>query len=300
LPEEMPLTKTGWALPTRSRKDQELAEENSEQQQEEQQQEDQDPASRREESPNPEPEGDITSADPPAQDLDVDRGSTRDAFCPNQEGGVEQRHTNPHEDNSLNEEDQQSQHEQEHGKEDNQEHSSLLQEAEVEALLREQQQQFVSNLAEQRRAQQEHYEAELAALRQSLERQSVHNHVQPPPRPMDVHQSLPPQEVPMSKVLSILPSLRTEVAGLKRQAHEGTSEAPPASRRRVDERGSTAPSSTFTIPGLPADVAAAVHEVVQQPSHPAFGLSPSDVPVLRLKSRPQGINPGDKLSTSAP
>ncbi|KAI5307996.1 hypothetical protein KEM55_006857, partial [Ascosphaera atra] len=180
--------------------------------------------------------------------------------------------------------------------------SSLLPEEDVEALLRDQHQQFVENLAQQKKELQEIHEAALEELCRSYEENGQqtecgnNNHAQPP--------VAPPQTVDaasMSEVLAALQSLQAEVAGMKRQ---GPAEAdtqttqPPTCHRRVEE--SPAASTSPSIPGLPADVTEAVHVVTQQPSHPAYGLTPHEVEVLRLKSRPQGVNPRDKLSSAFP
>ncbi|KAI5300787.1 hypothetical protein KEM55_005006 [Ascosphaera atra] len=206
----------------------------------------------------------------------------QEGASPEKESGAEQRVQN----DQCQERDEETHHKEDGDNQDmrqEDEHSSLLHKTEVEELLRDQHQQFVANLAHQQRELQEKHEAAIEELRHTYESQQqrpateVANHAQPPERPTT---STNPEEVPMSEVLALLQSLRTEVASLKRQApNEG--EAPPTQRRRMEDTPTV--SSAQTIPGLPAEVAEAVHAVVKQPSHPAYGLSPEDVAVLCLK-----------------
>ncbi|KAI5310337.1 hypothetical protein KEM55_008263 [Ascosphaera atra] len=183
-----------------------------------------------------------------------------------------------------------------------------MKEAEVEALLHAQHQQFVQELAQQQREQHRQHEEEIASLRQTLAARHIEegcnaNHAQPPT-------ALAPGVPEMASVLnealtgimSLLQSLQSDVANLKRSALDHP-EVPPTARQRTEagrESNSTAPSSTSAIPGLPAEVAEAVNNVVQDTSHPAYGMSPNDVAILRHKCRPQGRNPRGRLSTDNP
>ncbi|KAI5301103.1 hypothetical protein KEM55_002494 [Ascosphaera atra] len=228
---------------------------------------------------------------PMREEEDVEPGQSGgdvDRTHPNKEGGGDaEERVDPQEEagNSENKEE---------------EGGEQLREADVEALLRDQQQQYVEKLAQQ--------EQELARLQQALAAQqiSVNNHAQPPavPTARDAEGNTAPPVVPedalAEDIISILRSLQGEVAKLKRPAPEHEA-APPHVRPRTEAPASPPPppSSTSTIPGLPADVSGAAKAVVMQPHHPAYGLSPNDMAMLRYKCRPQGINPRDKLSTEA-
>ncbi|KAI5310579.1 hypothetical protein KEM55_005130 [Ascosphaera atra] len=183
-----------------------------------------------------------------------------------------------------------------------------MKEAEVEALLHTQRQQFVQELAQQQREQRRQHEEEIASLRQSLAAQHVEeghhaNHAQPPTAPASgVPEAASIPNEALTGIMSLPQSLQSDVANLKRSAVDHP-EAPPTTRQCTEtgrESNSTAPSSTSAIPGLPAEVAEAVNNVVQDASHPAYGMSPNDVALLRHKCRPQGLNPRDKLSTDNP
>ncbi|KAI5309095.1 hypothetical protein KEM55_004087 [Ascosphaera atra] len=193
---------------------------------------------------------------------------------------------------------------------------AVLDEADIETLLREQQQQFAQELAQAQKEQQRLHEQELAELRRTYEANlppaathNVSNHAQPPVQPTTIPatQQQPYSEhgastLATNEILELLRSLQFDVAKLKRAAPQGepSTEEPPSSRRRTDNQSLPSDRPTSSIPGLPVEVSEAVYRVVQDLTHPAYKLSPEEVATLCFKCRPQGISPRDKLSSASP
>ncbi|KAI5300821.1 hypothetical protein KEM55_004705, partial [Ascosphaera atra] len=114
-----------------------------------------------------------------------------------------------------------------------------MKEADIEALLHAQHQQFVQELAQQQREQRRKHEEEIASLRQSLAAQHIEeghnaNHAQPPTAPApDVPETASVLNEALTGIVSLLQSLQSDVANLKRPAFDHP-EAPPAARQHSE------------------------------------------------------------------
>ncbi|KAI5302274.1 hypothetical protein KEM56_000854 [Ascosphaera pollenicola] len=132
-----------------------------------------------------------------------------------------------------------------------------------------------------------HFEAQLSDLRKANANMASSSRK----RPLEDPISAPAQRPRHEHGTSASSSSAQSSAAASVSTAPTTASAPPSGPQ---------PASTdaISIPGLSPDASKAALRLMNDPSHPAFELTPAEVSKARMKARPDGPQPKSKLSTS--